>query len=157
MIRRTRVGTHTFGCADVSAEHWSEKDGIPARPLERKEVVMTNQHPATVADSLSLHGDIHDGDFDTIVDRWPKLDARLRSFDVGAVSIQLFVKERGTKSQHITLDMKIDGHHPLVATSSNTDFDQGLNEVRDEMIRQITDMRTKSEPRNNTHSGETTT
>jgi len=53
--------------------------------------------------------------------------------------------------------VKIDGHNPLVATSSNTDFDQGLNEVRDEMIRQITDMKTKSEPRNNKHLRETTT
>mgnify|MGYP000128966301 FL=1 len=70
--------------------------------------------------------------------------------------MQLFVKERNTKSQHITLDVKIDGHNPLVATSSNTDFEQSLNEVRDEMIRQITDMKTKSEPRNNKHLRGTT-
>jgi ribosome-associated translation inhibitor RaiA len=112
---------------------------------------MTNEHPATVADGLSLHGDFHDGEFDTIVDHWAKLDNRLRSFDAGTVSIQLFLKERDTKSQHVTLDVKIDGHNPLVATSSNTDFDRALNEVRDEMIRQITDMKTKSEPRNNKH------
>ncbi len=112
---------------------------------------MTNQHPATVADSLSLHGDIHDGEFDLIVDHWAKLDARLRSFDAGTVSLQLFVKERDTRSQHVTLDVKIDGHDPLVATSSSTDFVHALNEVRDEMIRQITDMKTRSEPRNNKH------
>lgn len=112
---------------------------------------MTNQHPASVADSLSLHGDIYDGDVDMIVDRWAKLDSRLRSFDAGTVSIELFVKERDTKSQHITLDVKINGHNPLVATSSNTNFEQALNEVRDEMIRQITDMKTKREPRNNKH------
>ena len=117
---------------------------------------MTNQHPATVADSLSLHGEMDNGDFDMIVDHWSKLDARLRSFDSGTVSMQLFVKERNTKSQHITLDVKIDGHNPLVATSSNTDFEQSLNEVRDEMIRQITDMKTKSEPRNNKHLRGTT-
>jgi ribosome-associated translation inhibitor RaiA len=112
---------------------------------------MTNPHPATVADSLSLHGDIHDGEFDLIVDHWAKLDARLRSFDVGTVSLQLFVKDRDTKSQRVTLDVKIDGHNPLVATSSSPDFVHALNEVRDEMIRQITDMKTKNEPRNNKH------
>ncbi len=111
---------------------------------------MTNQHPATVADSLSLHGDIHDGEFDMIVDHWSKLDSRLRSFDAGTVSIELFVKERHTKSQHLTLDVKIDGEKPLVATSSNADFEQALNEVRDEMIRQITDLKSKNEPRRNT-------
>jgi ribosome-associated translation inhibitor RaiA len=114
---------------------------------------MTNQHPATVAESLSLHGDIHAGEFDVIVDRWAKLDARLRSFDAGTVSIELFVKERDTKSQHLTLDVKIAGHNPLVATSTNTDFERALNEVRDEMIRQITDMKTKSEPSHDKHRG----
>jgi ribosome-associated translation inhibitor RaiA len=117
---------------------------------------MTNQYPATVADSLSLNGDINDGEFDMIVDHWSKLDARLRSFDSGTVSMQLFVKERDTKSQHVTLDVRIDGHNPLVATSSNSDFDRALNEVRDEMIRQITDMKTKTEPRNNKHLREGT-
>ncbi len=117
---------------------------------------MTNQHPATVADSLSLHGDIHDGDFEVLVDHWSKLDARLRSFDAGTVSIELFVKERDTRSQHITLDVKIDGHDPLVATSSTADFHRAMNEVRDEMIRQITDMKTRSEPRNNKHLRDST-
>lgn len=118
---------------------------------------MTNQHPATVADGLSLHGDIHEGEFDMIVDHWSKLDARLRSFDAGTVSLGLFVKERDSKNQHLTLDVKIDGHKPLVATSSNIEFGQALNEVRDEMIRQITDMKTKGEPRNNRHLRDNTT
>ena len=112
---------------------------------------MTNQHPATVADSLSVHGDLYQADIDKLVDHWSKLDSRLRSFDAGTVSMQLFVKDRDSKSQHVTLDLKIDRHDPLVATSSNTDLDQALNEVRDEMIRQLTDMKTKSEPRSNKH------
>ena len=112
---------------------------------------MTNQHPATVADSLTVHGDLNQADIDKLVDHWSKLDARLRSFDAGTVSMQLFVKDRDTKSQHVTLDMKIDGHNPLVSTSSNSDLDRAFNEVRDEMIRQLTDMKTKAEPRNNKH------
>jgi ribosome-associated translation inhibitor RaiA len=112
---------------------------------------MTNQHPATVADSLTVHGDLYQADIDKLVDHWAKLDARLRSFDAGTVSMQLFVKDRDTKSQHVTLDVKIDRHEPLVATSSNTDLDRALNEVRDEMIRQLTHVKTKSEPRNNKH------
>jgi ribosome-associated translation inhibitor RaiA len=116
---------------------------------------MTNQHPATVADSLTVHGDLHQADIDKLVDHWAKLDARLRSFDAGTVAMQLFVKERDTKSQHVTLDVKVDGHGPLIATSSNTDLDKALNEVRDEMIRQIDHMKTKSEPRNNKHLRDT--
>jgi ribosome-associated translation inhibitor RaiA len=129
------------------------EDGLPAHRFEGE--VMTNQHPATVADSLSVHGDLYQNDIDKLVDHWAKLDARLRSFDAGTVSMQLFVKDRDTKSQHVTLDMKIDGHNPLVATSSNSDLDRAFNEVRDEMIRQLTDMKTKSEPRNNKHLRDT--
>ena len=112
---------------------------------------MTNQHPATVAESLSVHGDVYPDDIEQIQDHWAKLDARLRSFDQGTVSLQLFVKDRDTKSQHVTLDVKIDGHNPLVATSSNGDIDRAFNEVRDEMIRQLTDLKTRREPRNNKH------
>jgi ribosome-associated translation inhibitor RaiA len=125
------------------------EDGLPAHRFEGE--VMTNQHPATVADSLTVHGDLYQADIDKLVDHWSKLDARLRSFDAGTVSMQLFVKDRDTKSQHVTLDMKIDGHNPLVSTSSNSDLDRAFNEVRDEMIRQLTDMKTKAEPRNNKH------
>jgi ribosome-associated translation inhibitor RaiA len=117
--------------------------------------VMTNQHPATVADSLSVHGDLYQDDIDKLVDHWSKLDARLRSFDAGTVSMQLFVKDRDTKSQHVTLDLKIDGHNPLVATSSNGELDRALNEVRDEMIRQLSHMKGKTEPRNNKHLRDT--
>ncbi|MGB0111995.1 MAG: hypothetical protein WBP59_02125 [Ilumatobacteraceae bacterium] len=116
---------------------------------------MTNHQPATVADSLATHGEFHDGEIDLIIDRWAKLDARLRSFDAGTVSMQLFVKDRDSKGQHLTLDVKVDGHEPLVATSSSADFEHGLNEVRDEMIRQITEMKTKTEPRNNKHLRDT--
>jgi ribosome-associated translation inhibitor RaiA len=125
------------------------EDGVCSRPIEGD--VMTNQHPATVADSLTVHGDLHQSDIDQLIDHWAKLDARLRSFDAGTVSMQLFVKDRDSKSQHVTLDLKIDRHDPLVATSSNTDLERALNEVRDEMIRQLTDLKTRSEPRNNKH------
>lgn len=117
---------------------------------------MTNPHPATVADSLNVHGDLRDDEVETLVAHWSKLDARLRSFDAGTVDMQLYVKDRDTRSQHLTLDVKIDGLPALVATSSSTDLEQALNEVRDEMIRQVDDLKTKREPRNNKHLRDTT-
>lgn len=112
---------------------------------------MTSQHPATVADSLTVHGDLHGHDVEKLIDHWSKLDSRLRSFDAGTVDMQLFVKDRDTKSQHVTLDVKIDGYGPLVASSSSADLDHAFNEVRDEMIRQLTDAKGKREPQNNKH------
>ena len=112
---------------------------------------MTNQHPATVADCLTVHGELYERDMEKLIEHWSKLDTRLRSFDAGTVDMQLFVKERDTKSQHVTLDVKIDGYTPLVASSSSTDLDHALNEVRDEMIRQLSNAKGKREPRNNKH------
>ncbi len=117
---------------------------------------MTNENPATVADSLQVEGDLTESEIEQIIEHWSKLDSRMRSFNAGSVDLKLFVKDRDTKSQHVTLDAKIDGHSPLVATSSSADLDHAFNEVRDEMIRQITDMKTRSEPRNNRHLRDTT-
>ncbi len=116
---------------------------------------MTNSNPATVAESLTVHGVLYDDEVDKLVEHWSKLDARLRSFDSGKVDMQLYVKDRDSRSQHLTLDVKIDGLHSLVATSSTQDIDQALNEVRDEMIRQIDHLKTKREPRNNKHLRDT--
>jgi len=117
---------------------------------------MTSQNPATVADSLQVQGDLSESEIEQVVQRWSKLDSRMKSFNAGTVDLQLFVKDRDSKSQHVTLDAKIDGQQPLVATSSSSDLDHALNEVRDELIRQITDMKTRGEPRNNRHLRDTT-
>jgi len=116
---------------------------------------MTNPNPATVAESLSVHGELSDGEISTLIEHWSKLDTRLRSFDAGTVDMQLYVKDRETKSQHVTLDVKVAGLPALVATSSSTDLDHAFNVVRDEMVRQIDDLKTKREPRNNKHLRET--
>jgi ribosome-associated translation inhibitor RaiA len=107
--------------------------------------------PATVADSLFVQGDLHAHEIQTTIDRWAKLDARMRSFRKGSVELHLWVKERETPSQHVTLEAKIDGRKPLIATSASPDLDRALNEVRDEMIRQMTDAKTRTEPRHNRH------
>jgi ribosome-associated translation inhibitor RaiA len=107
--------------------------------------------PATVEDSLQIQGDLHRHEIISMIEHWSKLDARLRSFKKGSVELHLFVKERETPSQHVTLEAKIDGRPPLVATSDSGDLGRALNEVRDEMIRQITDAKNRTEPRHNRH------
>ena len=41
------------------------------------------------------------------------------------------------------------GQQRLVSTSANTPLDRALIEVRDDMVRQITDATNRREPRNN--------
>ena len=84
-----------------------------------------------------------------IVDHWGRLDHRLRSFRADDVDLILTVKERDEPSQHTTLEARI-AHRPrMVATSTNPDLDSALIEVRDDMIRQLTDSKNRTEPRQN--------
>ncbi|MDQ6910273.1 MAG: HPF/RaiA family ribosome-associated protein, partial [Actinomycetota bacterium] len=78
-----------------------------------------------------------------------RLDERLRSFPAGSVEMQLTVKERDQPGQHTTLEAWITGMPHLVATSSRADLDAALGEVRDDLVRQITDAKNRGEPRNN--------
>lgn len=102
---------------------------------------------ATVAESLTVHGEFYGGEIDTLIDHWAKLDARLRSFDPGTVRLDLYLKDRDRPSQHLTFEATIDHWPVLIATSSDQDLDHGLNVVRDEMIRLITDARDRHSPR----------
>lgn len=104
---------------------------------------------ATVDGTLRLAGGVEPGERDHIVDRWSKLDHRLRSFRAEAVQLQLTVKERDTPSQRATLEARIAGRPTVVATSHEPSFDQALNELRDDLIRQLTDAKNRQEPRNN--------
>ncbi len=108
-----------------------------------------SDHPPIIADSLRVHGNLATHEVTDLVDHWAKLDQRLQSFRDRTIDLDLHVNDRDTPSQHITLDVQIGGFKPLVAKSSSSSLPQGLNEVRDEMIRQLTDAKNRTEPRNN--------
>lgn len=104
---------------------------------------------ATVDSSLRLGGGLRPDERAGIVDQFGSLDHRLRSFRADAVDLELTVKERDTPSQRTTLEADISGWPRLVATSTQTTLSQALAEVRDDLVRQVTDHKTRSEPRNN--------
>lgn len=107
------------------------------------------REPATVETALRVAHGVTGEERDRIVASWGRLDARLRSFPAGAVELQLTVKERDTPSQRTTLEAWIDRRDRLVATSTLPGFDEAIAEVRNDLIRQITDAKTRTEPRNN--------
>lgn len=104
---------------------------------------------ANVESSLRAGGGIRPEERSAIVEQLGSLDARLRSFPAEAVDLELSVKERDTPSQRTVLEADITGWPRLVATSTHTTMTQALSEVRDDLIRQITDAKTRTEPRNN--------
>lgn len=110
---------------------------------------------ATVDGSLRIAGGVAPDERGTIVSHWTALDHRLRSFRADQVELQLTIKERDTPSQRTTLEAWIAGWPRLVATSVRTGFDGPLNEVRDDLIRQLSHEKQRHEPRNNRHLRET--
>lgn len=106
-----------------------------------------NREHATVSGSLQVHGDLAQHEIASLLDHWGNLDTRLRSFDEGTVHLDLYVKDRDSPSQHLTLEATIDRWPVLVATSTDHRLEHALNVVRDEMIRLIADARDRHKPR----------
>ncbi len=115
-----------------------------------------SEDTATVDEALRLGGGLEPSERDGIVAHFASLGTRLRSFPSGAVELQVTVKERDTPSQRTTLEAWIAGQPRLVATSTETNLDQALTEVRDDLVRQITDAKNRTEPRNSRLRRDTT-
>lgn len=109
-----------------------------------------SDHPPIVADVLRVHGTLYPRERERLLHHWAKLDQRLQSFRNRTIDIDLHVNERDTPSQHVTLGVKIGGvQRSFVARSQAEDLGQALNEVRDEMIRQLRAAKDRTEPRHN--------
>ena len=107
------------------------------------------EHPPIVADALTVHGTLYPDEYAALIEHWSKLDHRLRSFDRHHIGLDLHVHDRDTPSQRVTLEATISGFAPFIAKDDHRDLQTSLNHVRDEMIRQLSDAKNKTEPRNN--------
>lgn len=103
---------------------------------------------ATVDSSLRLGSGFDADERTDIVAGWGSLTSRLGSFPRDRVELELSVKERATPSQRTVLEAWIAGTDRVVATSEEPDLDTALTEVRDDLIRQLTDAKNRTEPRN---------
>ncbi|HEX6425075.1 MAG TPA: hypothetical protein VFZ79_16440 [Acidimicrobiales bacterium] len=84
---------------------------------------------------------------EAIVDRMGSLDRRLATFGAARVDLELSVKERGMPSQRVVLECAIAGWPRSVATSTRTQIDDAVNEARDDLLRQLNDLKTRTEQR----------
>lgn len=107
-----------------------------------------HDNPTTLEASLRLGTGFDAAERERIVSGWDRLNNRLESYPNGTVELELSVKERATPSQRTVLEAWIAGHDRLVATSEQTDLDKALTEVRDDLIRQLTDAKNRTEPSN---------
>ncbi|WP_367127695.1 HPF/RaiA family ribosome-associated protein [Saccharothrix sp. HUAS TT1] len=79
------------------------------------------------------------------------LGSRLRSFRADQVDLAISLKDRQGVEQRVALECWINRRPRLhlVATSSKRDLPAALSEVRDELIRQVDEAKTRTEPRDN--------
>jgi len=106
---------------------------------------------AVIAQRLHLATGFHASERDWVVDRLAALGSRLRSFRSEQIDLEISLKDRLGAEQHVTLECWISRTHRihLVATSSKRELSDALNEVRNELIRQIDEAKTRTEPRSN--------
>ena len=97
--------------------------------------------PASV-DQLRLGAGFREDEKERIVGLLRKLDRRLERWDAGQVDLTLSVKDRDTTKQRVVFELDVAKRRaePLVATSTETDLRDALNEVREDMWRQLDEM-----------------
>lgn len=104
-------------------------------------------HATIVERALQVHGHLEPHEYQGLLRHWSNLDHTLHAFDDDALDIQLFIKDRDTASQHVTLEVHIPRHAPLVAHATHGDLTAALHQVRDSMARQLAELKRRNEPR----------
>jgi hypothetical protein len=114
-------------------------------------VTDTPEEPNVIADRLRLAAGFLASERDWVIGRLAALGSRLRSFPGPEVDLEISLKERHGADQRVTLECWI-SRTPrlhLVATSTARELAMAVNEVRNDLIRQVDDAKTRTEPRNN--------
>lgn len=109
------------------------------------------EEPNVIADRLHLATGFLASERDWVIRRLAALGSRLRSFPGTEVDLQISLKERHGTGQQVTLECWINRtpRLHLVSTSTARELAVALNEVRNDLIRQVNDAKTRTEPRNN--------
>jgi ribosome-associated translation inhibitor RaiA len=117
-----------------------------------KEIAMTDSTgTASLETNLRLGKGLKEQDRERVLRRLAGLDARLRSFRADAVDLLLTVKQRETPSQRTTLEATIANWPRFVATSVRAGLDEAVAEVGGELVRQLTEDKTRREPAHRHH------
>ena len=108
-----------------------------------------SDHPPIVVDVLNTHGPFESYEVDEVIQHWSKLDQRLQSFIDRSIALDLHLHDRDTPDQHVVLEATIGGYPKFVATARSRELGPALTRVRDELIRQLSDAKNRTEPRHN--------
>jgi ribosome-associated translation inhibitor RaiA len=108
--------------------------------------------PTVIAERLLIAIGFLSSERDWIVRRLAALGSRLRSFPDTQIDLEISLKERDRAGQRVMLECWI-SRNPrlhLVSTSSARELTAAVGEVRDDLIRQVNDAKTRTEPHHRT-------
>ena len=103
--------------------------------------------PATVEGQLRLGAGLSPSERDAIVRQLARLDARLRAFPADGTDLQVSVKDRDCRTQRTVLECRLPHLRAMVATSQHTDLRLAVAEVRNELLHQLDQTKTRLDRR----------
>jgi hypothetical protein len=98
---------------------------------------------------VRLGAGFKDGERPWVLEALSALVPHLARWDPDDVDVEISVKDRDGKEQHITLRADLPGYSPLVAVAADRNLDRALAEAKRELIRQIEDQKSMREPKAN--------
>jgi hypothetical protein len=120
--------------------------------LRRDEVVVSeteNQRRDVLDDVLHFGAGFKDGERRWVLGALSALGPHLARWDPDDVDVEISVKDRDGREQHVTLRADLPGYAPLVAVVADRNLDRALAAAKREMIRQIEDQKSMREPKHN--------
>jgi len=99
--------------------------------------------PASVEDVLRLGAGFSATEREAVVRQLTRLDSRLRKYPAEGTDLVLSVKDRDSRAQHLVLECHLPHRPPLVAKSDQSDLHAALVEVRNELIHQLDETKTR--------------
>jgi hypothetical protein len=102
--------------------------------------------PSAILDRLRLGTGLSERDRPRVVAALGSLPQHLVRWDPDDIALEVRVKERDGDEQLVTLEARLPGWPPLIATAQDRDLERALREARHELIRQIEDRRDLERP-----------
>lgn len=116
-----------------------------------------NQRPDVLDEVLRFGTGFKDGERPWVQEALSALAPHLARWSADDVDVEISVKDRDGKEQHVTLRADLPGYSPLVAVAADPNLDRALAEAKRELIRQIEDHKSMREPKHNRRLRRTTT
>ena len=109
----------------------------------------TQEDSAVVARRLHLAAGFLPTEIGWVSERLAGLGARLRAFRDGEIELELSLRDRQGTAQRVTLECWINRRPRLhlVATSSVHDLSAALGEARNDLVRQLGEAKSRTDPR----------